>query len=69
VIGIDIGKNSFHVAGHNARGAIVPRQKWSRSAREKKRCVTCAAWKGSLFLRMLSSSYATLELIHRAPKM
>jgi transposase len=30
VIGIDIGKNSFHVAGHDARGAIVLRQKWSR---------------------------------------
>src|SRR5882672_4877146 len=29
-IGIDIGKNSFHVVGHNARGAIVLRQKWSR---------------------------------------
>jgi transposase len=30
VIGIDIGKNSFHVVGHNQRGAIVLRQKWSR---------------------------------------
>jgi len=30
VIGIDIGKNSFHVIGHDARGAIVLRQKWSR---------------------------------------
>jgi transposase len=30
VIGIDIGKNSFHVVGHNARGAIVLRQMWSR---------------------------------------
>jgi hypothetical protein len=29
VIGIDIGKNSFHVVGHDARGAIVLRQKWS----------------------------------------
>jgi hypothetical protein len=27
LIGIDIGKNSFHVAGHDARGAIVLRQK------------------------------------------
>src|SRR5882672_1655111 len=27
VIGIDIGKNSFHVVGHDARGAIVLRQK------------------------------------------
>ena len=30
VIGIDIGKNSFHVVGHNERGAIMLRQKWSR---------------------------------------
>src|SRR5919205_1790004 len=30
VIGIDIGKNSFHVVGHDPRGAIVLRQKWSR---------------------------------------
>ena len=29
VIGIDIGKNSFHVVGHNNQGAIVLRQKWS----------------------------------------
>jgi transposase len=30
VVGIDIGKNSFHVVGHDKRGAIVLRQKWSR---------------------------------------
>ena len=30
VIGIDIGKNSFHVVGLDQRGAIVVRQKWSR---------------------------------------
>jgi transposase len=30
VIGIDIGKNSFHIVGHDRRGAIVLRQKWSR---------------------------------------
>src|SRR5260370_34729077 len=30
VIGIDIGKNSFHVVAHDARGAIVLRQKWPR---------------------------------------
>jgi transposase len=36
VVGIDIGKNSFHVVGHNERGAIVLRQPTSyppRSAR------------------------------------
>src|ERR1700689_3722347 len=30
VVGIDIGKNSFHVVGLDVRGAIVLRQKWSR---------------------------------------
>jgi transposase len=30
VIGIDIGKNSFHVVGLDRRGSIVLRQKWSR---------------------------------------
>jgi transposase len=30
VVGIDIGKNSFHVVGLSQRGAIVLRQRWSR---------------------------------------
>jgi hypothetical protein len=30
VIGIDIGKNSFHIVGLDDRGAIVLRQEWSR---------------------------------------
>jgi transposase len=30
VVGIDIGKNWFHVVGLDRRGAIVLRQKWSR---------------------------------------
>jgi hypothetical protein len=30
VVGIDIGKNSFHIVGHDECGAIVLRQKWSR---------------------------------------
>jgi transposase len=30
VIGVDIGKNSFHIVGLDQRGAIVLRQKWSR---------------------------------------
>ena len=30
VIGIDIGKNSFHLVGLDGRGAIALRQKWSR---------------------------------------
>jgi transposase len=30
VVGIHIGKNSFHVVSLDERGAIVLRQKWSR---------------------------------------
>ena len=30
VIGIDIGKNSFHIVGLDRRGAIVLRHRWSR---------------------------------------
>jgi transposase len=36
VIGIDIGKNSFHVLGLDHRGAIVLRQKWSRGQVESR---------------------------------
>src|SRR6058998_3856459 len=31
VIGIDLGKNSFHIVGQDGRGEIVLRQMWSRS--------------------------------------
>jgi hypothetical protein len=34
IIGIDIGKNSFHMVGLDKRGAIVLRQKWSRGQLE-----------------------------------
>jgi hypothetical protein len=40
VVGIDIGKNSFHIVGHDERGAIVLRQKWSRGQVEA-RLPTC----------------------------
>src|SRR3979490_1332 len=33
-VGIDIGKNSFHVVGLDRSGAIVLRQKWSRGQGE-----------------------------------
>ena len=36
VIGIDIGKNSFHIVGQDRRGAIVLRQKWSRGQVESR---------------------------------
>jgi transposase len=50
VIGIDIGKNSFHVVGHDARGAIVLRQKWSQHA--------LLAWSSLLSHRLKSAQYA-----------
>jgi transposase len=36
VIGIDLGKNSFHVIGLDKKGAIVLRQKWSRGQIESR---------------------------------
>jgi transposase len=30
VVGIDIGKNSLHIVGHDERGDAVLHQKWSR---------------------------------------
>ena len=36
VIGIDIGKTSFHVVGLDLRGAIVLRQRWSRGQVESR---------------------------------
>ena len=55
VVGIDIGKNSFHIVGLDNRGAIVLRQKWSRGQVEARfanmppcpvgmeACVRCAS--------------------------
>jgi transposase len=40
VIGIDLGKNSFHLIGLNKRGAIVLRLKLSRSQLETRLCNT-----------------------------
>ena len=37
-VGIDIGKNSFHIVGLDERGAIVLRQKWSRGPTSAIRC-------------------------------
>jgi len=36
VIGIDIGKNWFHVVGKDRRGAMMLRQKWSRAQVERR---------------------------------
>jgi hypothetical protein len=37
IVGIDIGKNSFHIVGLDQRGAIVLRQKWSRGMLQLRR--------------------------------
>jgi hypothetical protein len=42
VIGIDIGKNSFHVVGLDEDGAIVLRQKWSRGRLSFRRVVSAS---------------------------
>src|SRR5258707_14702551 len=36
VVGIDIAKNSFHIVGHDQRGAIVLRQKGTRCQGERR---------------------------------
>ena len=41
-MGIDIGKNAFHVVGLDQRRAIVLRQKWSRGQEESRGARTCA---------------------------
>jgi hypothetical protein len=38
VIAIDIGKSSFHLVGHDKRGAIVLQQKWSLGQVEGAAC-------------------------------
>ena len=47
IIGIDIGKNSFHIVGLDERGEITLRQKWSNRAQERRphgceKCKYCA---------------------------
>jgi transposase len=39
-MGIDIGKNAFHVVGFDRRGAIVLRQRWSRAQVEARLATT-----------------------------
>jgi hypothetical protein len=53
VIGIDIGKNSFHVVGHDARGAIVLRH-------DRLSCFT-----GNEFLRSRRHRCAALRSRHQ----
>ena len=62
VIGIDIGKNSFHIVGHDEHGAIVLRQKWSRGQVEARfaNLPPCLSWHGSL-CRCASSQPQSLK--------
>jgi hypothetical protein len=39
VVGIDIGKNSFHIVGLDQRGAIALRQKWKFSGKYAHRLI------------------------------
>jgi hypothetical protein len=56
VIGIDIGKNSFHIVGQDQRGSIVLRQKWSRAVLRPVK-----AWPGSAAARCKPSATASLD--------
>jgi hypothetical protein len=52
VIGIDIGKASFHIVGLDSRGAIVLRQKWSRSQVQARLAnMPRSAWRPALVLQ------------------
>jgi transposase len=60
VVGIDIGKNSFHVVGLDQRGAIVLGQKWSRGQVEARfaNMPPCLVGMGGLRRRASSQSPA-----------
>jgi transposase len=58
VVGIDIGKNSFHIVGHDKRGAIVLRQKWSRGQVEARFDSALPGRHGSLRRRASSQPQA-----------
>jgi hypothetical protein len=60
VVGIDIGKNSFHIVALDDRGAIVVRQKWSRGQIEAPSCQYAAVpdWDGGLRRSASSKSAA-----------
>jgi hypothetical protein len=59
VVGIDIGKNSFHIVGLDDGGAIVLRQKWSRGQVEA-RLPTCAVPGRHGGLRRRASSHSAV---------
>jgi transposase len=62
VIGIDIGKNSFHIVGHDKHGAIVLRQKWSRGQVEARlaNLPPCLIGMGAASGRIISVASSTV---------
>jgi transposase len=62
-IGIDIGKNSFHVIGLDRDGAIVLRQKWSRGQVEARLANVPRCLIGNRYLRVLFVQAAWVVLI------
>jgi hypothetical protein len=66
-MGIDIGKNSFHVVGLDQRGAIVPRQKWSRGqveARLANMAPCLIGMEGVILLGLQGIEWEDRELSH-----
>ena len=68
VMGIDIGKNSFHVIGLDARGAIALRQNWSRGQVEQtstgdRTILGRISKRGNRYLRVLFVQAAWVVLI------
>ena len=78
VVGIDIGKNSFHVVGLDSRGAIVLRQKWSRGQIEARlanmpacligmeACVGCGLLRRTLIIRSPTGRWWAFDRLRRA---
>jgi hypothetical protein len=61
VVGIDIGKYSFHVVGLDRRGAIVLRQKWSRGQVEARLATIPSCLIGNGGLRGSASSQSLAQ--------
>ena len=71
VVGVDIGKNSFHVVGLDQRGAIVLRQKWSRGQIEARlvNMPPCLiGMEACVGAHQLSRKLGTLGHTHRFPR-
>ena len=64
-IGIDIGKNSFHVIGVDQRGAIVLKQKWTRLQIGRRLAAALSYRYGSLRWRPSSGTAGDRARPHR----